>query len=216
MSSLYLLLFLVLLIILFPLFFALLFFYLTKLGFEILGFSVGAGILLLLLMLAASFINIPLGRKRAVRVREPYFFGFFHRNVWKAQGLSINLGGAVIPLLIVGYLLPSVPLEPVFVSTVAVTIVSFLGARFISGKGILLPILFPVVFAVFFALLLAPEQAASVAFISGVLGVLIGADFMNLPHVILKKGGVMSIGGGGVFDGIFLVGIISALLAGIQ
>ncbi len=215
MNPFYLLLALIFLIVFTPLLVAFFFFYFTKTGFEVLGFSMGAALLLLLLMLAASFINIPLGKKRLIKVWEPCFFGFFHRYVWKVQGISINLGGAIIPLLIVGYLLPGAPLEPVFITTLVVTFFSFLSARFIKGRGIILPILFPVIFAVFFALLLSPQEAASVAFISGVLGVLIGADLMHLPHVMTKKGGVMSIGGGGVFDGIFLVGIISAFLAGI-
>ncbi|MDP2663865.1 MAG: DUF1614 domain-containing protein, partial [bacterium] len=51
------------------------------------------------------------------------------------------------------------------------------------------------------------------AFVSGTLGVLIGADILNLRK-IQRYGGFLSIGGAGVFDGIFLVGVISALLAG--
>ncbi len=79
----------------------------------------------------------------------------------------------------------------------------------------MLPVLLPVLFAVFFALFLAPEYAAQVAFSSGVLGVLIGADLLHLPLVLKRQGGMVSIGGAGVFDGIFLVGIISAFLAGL-
>jgi uncharacterized membrane protein len=40
---------------------------------------------------------------------------------------------------------------------------------------------------------------------------LIGADILNLRK-INRMGGVASIGGAGVFDGIFLVGIVSVLL----
>jgi len=61
---------------------------------------------------------------------------------------------------------------------------------------------------------LTSEFAAPCAFISGVLGTLIGADILNLKKV-QKYGGFLSIGGAGVFDGIFLVGIVSALLAGV-
>ncbi|MBD3208233.1 MAG: DUF1614 domain-containing protein, partial [Candidatus Nealsonbacteria bacterium] len=41
----------------------------------------------------------------------------------------------------------------------------------------------------------------------------IGADLLNLRK-IMHYGGLMSIGGAGVFDGVFLVGVISALLSG--
>ncbi len=52
----------------------------------------------------------------------------------------------------------------------------------------------------------------AVAYISGVMGILIGADLLRLHQ--LKKFGIsfLSIGGAGVFDGIFIVGIISVLL----
>jgi len=52
-----------------------------------------------------------------------------------------------------------------------------------------------------------------VAYISGVLGVLIGADLLNLKQLSKVGRGVMSIGGAGVFDGIYLVGIIAVLIA---
>jgi uncharacterized membrane protein len=49
--------------------------------------------------------------------------------------------------------------------------------------------------------------------VAGTMGVLIGADILNLKKA-QKYGGFLSIGGAGVFDGIFLVGIVSALLTG--
>ena len=86
-------------------------------------------------------------------------------------------------------------------------------ARIIPGIGISLPFFIPPIFSAIFALILAPDFATPCAFISGVLGTLIGADILNLPKA-QKYGGFISIGGAGVFDGIFLVGIVSALLAG--
>ncbi|HDM22820.1 MAG TPA: DUF1614 domain-containing protein, partial [Methanomicrobia archaeon] len=53
--------------------------------------------------------------------------------------------------------------------------------------------------------------APVIAYVSGVLGVLIGADLLNL-NKIENLGAVASIGGAGTFDGIFLTGIISVLL----
>ncbi|GAH28758.1 unnamed protein product, partial [marine sediment metagenome] len=84
----------------------------------------------------------------------------------------------------------------------------------IPGRGIALPFFIPPLFAVLFALMLAPNFAAPCAFISGVLGTLIGADLLNLKKVQKISPGFLSIGGAGVFDGIFLVGMVSALLAG--
>jgi uncharacterized membrane protein len=83
-------------------------------------------------------------------------------------------------------------------------------------------------------------DAAPVAYIVGTLGTLIGADLLNLPPVlrgelvneaVFKEAGartlvdpdvppesgerqfIVSIGGAGVFDGIFLTGVIAPLLA---
>ncbi|MGC8998437.1 MAG: DUF1614 domain-containing protein [Candidatus Bathyarchaeia archaeon] len=60
---------------------------------------------------------------------------------------------------------------------------------------------------------LLPSGAPSIiAYTSGVFGTLIGADILNL-HRIPKIGArIVSIGGAGTFDGIFLSGIISVLL----
>ena len=76
-----------------------------------------------------------------------------------------------------------------------------------------MPIFIPPLFSALFALILVPEFTAPAAFISGVLGTLIGADILNLKK-IQRYGGFLSIGGAGVFDGIFLVGIVSALISG--
>jgi uncharacterized membrane protein len=80
------------------------------------------------------------------------------------------------------------------------------------------------------------SSAAPVAYIGGTLGTLIGADLLNLPRILrgslLGDGSgdttyvdpagtnlpatdraIVSIGGAGVFDGIFLTGIIAPLLA---
>ncbi len=215
MAFFYLFLLLVALIILSPIFVAFLFIYLAKMGFNFLEFSSGVAVLVLLLMLIASFINIPLGKKKVVEVVEPRFSGLFHRTARRTQGVSINVGGALIPLLIVGYFLPQLPHEPLIITTGIVAFFAFLGARFVKEKGVMISMILPVLFAAFFAVLLAPDYAAQVAFSSGVLGVLIGADLLYLPWILKKSSGTLSIGGAGIFDGIFLVGIASALLTAI-
>jgi len=71
----------------------------------------------------------------------------------------------------------------------------------------------PPIAAALAALVLAPAHPQTVAYVSGVLGTLIGADLSNL-QVIKKLGApVASIGGAGTFDGVFLSGIIAVLLA---
>lgn len=189
-------------------------FHLITLGLEKLGLPPEIVLFTLLSMLIGSFINIPLGRKKIVIVEQRYFFGLFKRSYPMVQGLSINVGGAIIPLMLAGYFFTKVPFQPTIIATVAMIVICWRLARFLPPIGIALPMLLPPLFAALFAMVLTQESAAPVAFISGVLGVLIGADLFHLPRVIREGRGMMSIGGAGVFDGIFLIGIVSTLLAG--
>ena len=86
-----------------PVLFILGYFHIVTIGFEKLGFSPEATILILLAILIGSGINIPLGRQKLVRVEEPVFFGLFRQPKTRTQGVAINLGGAVIPVLISFY-----------------------------------------------------------------------------------------------------------------
>ena len=53
-----------------------------------------------------------------------------------------------------------------------------------------------------------------IAYVSGSLGTLIGADLLNLHRIAYLGAPVASIGGAGTFDGVFLTGIVAILLAG--
>ena len=57
------------------------------------------------------------------------------------------------------------------------------------------------------------DFAAPIAYIGGSLGVLVGADLLNLGQLRSLGASVASIGGAGTFDGIFLTGVIAVLLA---
>jgi len=201
-----------------PILFLLGYFQVLTIGFENLGISSGATTFLLFLILIGSGINIPLTKKKLIYGEELRFFGLWRVPKIRAQGLFINLGGAVVPVLLSVYFLFRVSragfdLEPIFLATILMIIISKFLSRVIPGRGVSLPALTPPIFSALFALILAPDFAAPLAFISGVLGTLIGADLLNLRRA-QRFGGFLSIGGAGVFDGIFLVGMVSALLAG--
>jgi uncharacterized membrane protein len=184
-------------------------------SFESFGLPSGVAILILVGMFIGSRINIPLGRHRIVEVEEKKFFGLVRNKQMQAKGLSVNVGGAIIPVGLALYLLPRVPLQETALASLLMITISYTVARVIPEKGVGLPILFPALFATIFALVLAREFAAPVAFIAGVSGVLIGADILKLPKVMRENQGILSIGGAGVFDGIFLVAIVAAFLAGL-
>jgi len=98
-------------------------------------------------------------------------------------------------------------------STLVVTIACYLLAQPVPGIGIAIPSLVPPIIASTVALLLARTNVAAVAYVSGSLGTLIGADLLNLGRIQGLGAPVVSIGGAGTFDGVFLTGIIAVLLA---
>ena len=71
----------------------------------------------------------------------------------------------------------------------------------------------PPIIAALCGYLLGGHHADAVAYVSGVLGTLIGADLLNLSKIKGLGAPVASIGGAGTFDGIFLTGIVAVLLA---
>jgi len=210
-----LILIILLLVLLIPFLLVLGFFNVVANSFEAFGLSPGVIVGLLAAMLVGSFIHIPLGRSRLLEIEESRFFGLIRQRKLQKQGLSLNVGGGIIPIGLALYLLPRVPLQETMLATVLLVIICFTLAKVVPGKGITIPLIFPALFATIFALILAFEYAAPVAFISGVFGVLIGGDLLHLPKVLRENQGVMSIGGAGVFDGIFLVAIAAAFIAGL-
>jgi uncharacterized membrane protein len=201
-----------------PVLLILVYFHIVTIGFENLGISSGTTIFLLFLILIGSCINIPLTKKKLIYSTRPRFFGLFRVPRVEVQGIAINLGGGIIPILLSFYFLfllwkQGIELTPVWVAIFFMIILTKFLARVVPDRGIALPFFIPPIFSAVFALILAPGFAAPAAFVAGVLGTLIGADILNLGKA-RKYGGYLSIGGAGVFDGIFLVGIISALLTG--
>jgi uncharacterized membrane protein len=212
-----LLMFLLFLLLL-PILFLMGYFHIVTLGFEKLGISPLATFLILFSILIGSSVNIPLTKKKLVYKIESRFFGLWQVPKVTAEGIAINLGGAIIPVLISFYFLflaleRGISFQPILISTGLMILISKFLAKIIPGRGITLPTLIPPIFSAIFALILAPNFAAPCAFISGVFGTLIGADILNFKKIQRIKSGFISIGGAGVFDGIFLVGIISALLS---
>jgi uncharacterized membrane protein len=92
-------------------------------------------------------------------------------------------------------------------------LLTFRLARPLKGVGIALPAFIPPVAAALFSLLIAYNDAPVVAYISGTVGTLIGADLLNLKKIGKLGAPVASIGGAGTFDGIFLNGVFAVLLS---
>jgi uncharacterized membrane protein len=194
---------------------------LVGLAFAKIGIHPLMALLILLASLLGAGMNVPLtileGEPQVVP-RTVRFFGIryvvpaIERN---QVVLALNMGGAVIPLILSGMLLlrAGAPWR-MGLATVAVAAASYATARPVPGVGIALPLLVPPLAAVGAALLLGTrELAPAIAYVSGTVGTLVGADLLHL-HQVKRLGATMvSIGGAGTFDGIFLSGIIAAALA---
>jgi uncharacterized membrane protein len=176
---------------------------------------------ILLLSLLGSYVNIPVAELPAERVvsgQEVSFFGMRYVipvvEEWPGTIIAVNVGGAVIPTLLSLYLLVKTGMYGRALVGVAIvtTIVHWL-AHPIHGVGIAVPVFIPPVVAAATALLLSRQSAPALAYISGSLGTLIGADLLNLGIIQDLGAPIASIGGAGRFDGIFMTGILAVLLA---
>lgn len=138
--------------------------------------------------------------------------------------LAVNVGGCIIPLMLAFYQLPLVLHEAAhvrfaLVASSALTIfVCYRSARSVPGIGIALPAFLPPLVAVVSSwILLGPDEynhvRASVAFIAGILGPLVGGDLLHLRRFGQVSAGLISIGGAGTFDGIVVSGLLAAFLA---
>ncbi|MEM1545803.1 MAG: DUF1614 domain-containing protein [Candidatus Methanomethylicia archaeon] len=214
--------FMMLFLILLMLFTFLIFIDVIGVAFRKLGFSPKIIAFLLVASLIGSIINIPIHRIRTeipvINLGFIEFFGVRYPTPYiEEQALetivAVNVGGALIPILVSVYLimvdiaiLPSITL-----ATVITTIVIHGVARPVRGLGIAIPTLIPPIVAVLAAFITGGGSPV-VAYISGTLGTLIGADLLNIDKIPKLRAPVVSIGGAGTFDGIFLTGIIAALL----
>jgi uncharacterized membrane protein len=199
-----------------PVFFILIFLNVVTVSFSKLGLSPDAAFMLLVAILLGSMINIPISRRRIAyrSPRPPYMNFFFYKPPPVThQVITVNVGGAVVPVCFALYLLQLAPLVPTLISTGIMVIVTRWLARPTPGLGIAMPFWIPPIFSALLALLLARDNPAPVAYISGVVGTLIGADLLNWSNFKKLGSQVLSIGGAGVFDGIFLTGIVAALIA---
>ena len=145
--------------------------------------------------------------------------GLFNIPIWRSGSTTVamNVGGAIIPLLISFYLLRKAPMLKTALAVAVVATVSGLLAE-VDAKGriglqfgyLILPLV-----AVSVALIFAQRNAPQVAFISGSIGGIIGVDLVHLSEAVRTGATYLSIGGRGVFDGIFTTAIVAAMLAGL-
>jgi uncharacterized membrane protein len=188
-------------------------------AYQKLGMSHRAVTLLLLLSIFGSYINIPVATISSppiVHHHHIYNLSYIPALLPNPDDtiIAVNLGGAVIPVLLSAYLLMRVGgVAPAFIATLVVALLVHHFSRIIPGAGIAVPTFIPGFAAAILAILLARERRPVVAYVAGTIGCLIGADVLNLALVARLNAPIASIGGAGTFDGVFVSGVIAVLLA---
>lgn len=188
------------------------------------GLSSRAALLLLLASLVGSYVNIPLVQlpeQQILSGREVWSFGVAYSVPvvvdWPGTVIAVNVGGALIPTLVSVYLLAKNQVWGLgLVATACVAAISYWLAQPVPGVGIAVPTFVPAVTAAVAAWLLSRRYAAPLAYVSGSMGTLVGADLLNLGAIQGLGAPVASIGGAGTFDGIFLTAILAVLIAGLS
>ncbi|HEX7445025.1 MAG TPA: DUF1614 domain-containing protein [Methanothrix sp.] len=222
-----------LLILAVPIIFVYLFLRLSETAFEMVGFSHWNASLAVFGSILGSLVDLPLMSAPITAYPAWYMtvaslYPQSFPTTFHPLYLAVNLGGCIIPLVISAHLLISrqASVGKSFLGVAIVAAITYYVAEAIPGEGIALPFWLSPLLAAVLGLALARGYRGSppLAYISGTIGTLIGADVLSvltpgiLPalspvDLVRAKPLVLSIGGAGVFDGIFLTGLIAVLLA---
>jgi len=193
---------------------------LLVIAFDKLGLSPASGMLLVIGALLGSTVNLPLVRISAEEPPEPApplppWLQSLQIPFDGTTLIAVNVGGCIIPVGFSLYLMGHNPLPPgeVLAAVVIVSVVCYRLSRPVPRFGIAMPALVAPLAAALTALLINAAHGAPLAYISGTLGVLIGADLLHFRDIRRLGAPRASIGGAGTFDGIFITGIVAALLA---
>jgi uncharacterized membrane protein len=188
------------------------------------GLDPRAAMLVLLGSLLGSYINIPVAELPETHIVSGKVIDFFGMRYvvpvvtdWPGTVIAVNVGGAVIPSLLSIYLVQRNRIW--LTGALGIAIVAgfvHLVAHPVPGVGIAVPVIAPPLVTAVVAILIARQGAAPLAYVSGSLGTLIGADLLNLDKLHGLGVPIASIGGAGTFDGIFVTGIVAVLLAGLR
>lgn len=173
----------------------------TIAAFEALGVTPTGAALLLGSSLLGSFVDLPLGLPGGRGDRGTM--------------LALNVGGCLVPLSFSMWIVvhQGLPAVAVAAGVGAVALACRLASRVDPGIGVTMPGFVAPLAALFASLALAPAHPAPLAYVSGTAGVLVGADLTRLREARALAAPMLSIGGAGTRDGIFLAGLVAVLLA---
>jgi uncharacterized membrane protein len=189
--------------------------------FSKLGLTRESAFILLFCSLFGSMINLPLitiQSTKPIKNRNVPLSSLLRPYLAHHRGrtlIAVNVGGCLIPVFFSVYLFATQPLllPEILIGISLVTVVSYTCSFPVPGTGIGMPMIIAPVCAAIIAIMLNSDHSAPLAYISGTMGVLLGADLLNFRHISQMGAMIASIGGAGTFDGIFMTGILAVLLA---
>ncbi|WP_406660547.1 DUF1614 domain-containing protein [Methanolobus sp. ZRKC3] len=185
-------------------------------------------IIILFLMLFGSFIEIPIADIRTRKNEQLFKFAPLIEDIYSVPlvkelnmgkervfntTVTVNMGGFIIPIITIIYLLFTNPfvtaLEVMLIIIAAATILS----EMVNGVGIIVPEYIGII-AIPFALITTPQEAATITFIAGIGGILIGVIASAITFNKEKNGSAyINIGGAGSFKAIYATALLASLIS---
>ncbi|MEA2054897.1 MAG: DUF1614 domain-containing protein [Candidatus Thermoplasmatota archaeon] len=138
--------------------------------------------------------------------------------IYKNYFLAFNIGGAVVPIVLSIHLLKKkdVPLAKTIFGVAVTTVATFMITR-VTDIGVVASFpfyLIPSVLAVLISFLLFSHHSEKIigyGYAISTLGVVIGGDFFHFPE-IFSKPFMGSVGGAGLYDMVYIAGLLSVCL----
>lgn len=191
----------------------------------------GLGLLLFFLYVSSIekvFERVGFSREEAATILTlTLFLGWVTIPIFPYGGwlVGMSIGGAIIPLIVCYILVKSrrVQIAEGAIGVVIVSVVTYFITRAEEGVGIVadLPLAFaPALAAGLFAFTtfwIDIKKAAPLAYFSGVVGTLVGADVFHLGEILAftppeGETVILSVGGANIFDMVYLTGIVAVIV----
>ena len=188
--------------VIFSLFGLIIIFFVMSALFRAFGFSENIMLIIFVSILIGSFIDIPLFTKKWI------YEGAISRTF--STKVCLNVGGALIPMGLSIYLLYNHTelLKSFFIAVLVIAVIVRIVSRAVPNKGFTIPLFIPPVVTIFVVWYL-PGTSVVLAFASGVFGVLLGLDIMNINRIKKLNAAKVTFGGAGTFDAVFITGLAS-------
>ncbi len=185
-------------------------------------------LIMLFVILTTSFVDVPIAKIRSKKLEQLTRYAPILEDIYSVPvvrelnigkdrvfdtTVTLNLGGAIIPALMIVYVLLMEPNTTALQVMLIVVVVATLLSEMTAGVGIVTPVAIGIT-ALPFSLIVAPDNAAVITFIAGVGGILIGNAISAMTFNRERSGSAfISIGGAGSFIPIYITIIVAVLIS---